>query len=275
MFSIKIKDFDFEKTFHSGLFYFFYGHTPERKIISGRKLINLSFSQKNNSLCVDGGRSGSRSLREGEKKLIKKRLRYCFGADEDMSEFYSLCSRDRVLKDFLPRIKGTRIISAYSDFEALVGAVVSQNNSYTHYRRQMFKLYEKLNFNREKYLGNLEKLRLGYKSAYIKNLASNYGKIPLAEIKGIGAYSLNLLNYGKIPLAEIKGIGAYSLNLFEIFQKRNYGAFYIDCLLVKIMRESYHITSGLDNASKKLWGPWRGLALAYLQRFFEQKPQNK
>ncbi len=41
------------------------------------------------------------------------------------------------------------------------------------------------------------------------------------------------------------------------------------------MRESYHITSDLDKASKKLWGGWRGLALAYLQRFFEQKPQNK
>ncbi len=250
MFYIKVKDFDFEKTFHSGLFYFFYGHSPERKIIHGRKLINLRFSQKNSSLRVDAGRS----LRENEKNLIKKRLRYCFGADEDMSEFYSLCSRDRVLKNFLPRIKGTRIISAYSDFEALVGAIVSQNNSYMHYRRQMLKLYGKLNFKREKYLSNLEKFRLGYKSAYIKNLASNYGKIPLAEIKGIGAYSLNL---------------------FEIFQKRNYGAFYIDCLTEKIMKESYHITSGMDNASKKLWGPWRGLALAYLQRFFEQKPQNK
>lgn len=256
MFSIKVKDFDFEKTFQSGLFYFFYGRTPGRKIILGQKLINLRFSQKQNSLHInhsgDAGMPGF-ALPENGKKIIKNRLRHCFGADEDMSEFYSLCSRDRVLKDFLPRIKGTRIISAYSDFEALVGAVVSQNNSYMHYRRQMFQLYEKLNFNRKKYIGNLEKFRLGYKIAYIKNLA---------------------LNYGKMPLAEIKGIGAYSLNLFEIFQKRNYGAFYIDCLTEKIMRDSYHITSGLDNASKKLWGPWRGLALAYLQRFFEQKPQN-
>ncbi|MCD6312029.1 MAG: hypothetical protein J7M11_06185, partial [Elusimicrobia bacterium] len=247
------KDFDFRKTFESGLFYFFYGDAPERKIISGKKITTLRFSQKNSTLNVVCGEAGG-IMDKNEKKIIKNRIRYCFGADEDMSEFYSLCSHDRVLKNFLPRIKGTRIISAYSDFEALVGAVVSQNNSYMQYRRQMRALYRKLNFNRKSYLGNLEKFRLGYKSAYIKNLASLYGEIPLAEIKGIGPYSLNL---------------------FEIFQKRNYGAFYIDCLTKKIMRKSYHINSGLEKASKKLWGRWRGLALAYLQRFFEQKPQNK
>jgi hypothetical protein len=117
----------------------------------------------------------------------------------------------------------------------------------------MLRLYEKLNFKRENYLGKLDEFRLGYKSAYLKNLAENFGKMPAGKIKGIGPYSLNL---------------------FEIFQKRNYGAFYIDCLTRKIMRESYRVRSDFDEASKKLWGKWRGLALAYLQRFFEQKPQN-
>lgn len=249
MFSIKLKDIDFDKTFKSGLFYFFYGRKPERRILAGGKILTLGFAQKNRILSV----SADRSLGDKEKKIIKKRLRYCFGVDEDLTEFKTLCSRDRVLKNFLPRIKGTRIISAYSDFEALVGAVVSQNNSYTHYRDQMLRLYEKLNFKQEDYLGKLDGFRLGYKSAYLKNLAAGYGKTRLGEIKGIGPYSLNL---------------------FEIFQKRNYGAFYIDCLTEKIMRERYHINSDLDKASKKLWGKWRGLALAYLQRFFEQKPQN-
>ena len=267
MFLIKVKDFDFGKIFNSGLFYFFYGAGQERKIIAGKKIIKLRFKQIRNLLhihCSDGAGAAAASegavgsaecaLSENEKKLIRNRLRYCFGLDEDMSDFYSLCGRDRVLKKFLPLIKGTRIISAYSDFEALVGAIVSQNNSYMHYRRQMSALYKELNFRSENYLGNLEQFRLGYKSEYLQNLAAGYGKIPLAEIKGIGAYSLNL---------------------FEIFQKRNYGAFYIDCLTEKIMSKEYRVNSALDDASKKLWGEWRGLALAYLQRFFEQKPQNK
>ncbi|MEA2082373.1 MAG: hypothetical protein U9O97_06500 [Elusimicrobiota bacterium] len=249
MISIKLKDFDFEKTLKSGLFYFFYGTANKRKIIHGRKIINLSFSQKNN--CLRAAYRGN--LLKKEREAVGKRLRFCFGTDEDMGEFYSLCSHDKVLKNFLPRIRSTRIISAYSDFEALVGAVVSQNNSYAHYRRQMKMLYEKLNFRQKNYLGNLEKFRLGYKSAYIKNLSAEYGRTAPAKIKGIGPYSLNL---------------------FEIFQKRNYRAFYIDCLTERIMRESYHINSDLDKASIKLWGRWRGLALAYLQRFFEQKPQN-
>ncbi|PIV19567.1 MAG: hypothetical protein COS41_00305 [Elusimicrobia bacterium CG03_land_8_20_14_0_80_50_18] len=249
MFSIRLKDFNFEKIFNSGLFYFFYDSTPKRRIPTAKKIITLSFAQNRNILRVDT----SSSLDDDEEKSVKKRLRYCFGADENMDEFYSLCSRDRVLKNFLPRIKGTRIISAYSDFEALVGAVVSQNNSYMHYRAQMLRLCSELNFKRENYLGNLDKFRLGYKSAYLKNLAEGFGRTALEKIKGIGAYSLNL---------------------FEIFQKRNYSAFYIDCLTEKIMRESYRAHSDLDEASKKLWGKWRGLALAYLQRFFEQKPQN-
>ncbi|MCD6311541.1 MAG: hypothetical protein J7M11_03685, partial [Elusimicrobia bacterium] len=77
MFSIKIKDFDFEKTFHSGLFYFFYGEAPERKIIHGRKLINLRFSQKNSTLnvsCGGGAGEAGRALRENEKKSIEHRL---------------------------------------------------------------------------------------------------------------------------------------------------------------------------------------------------------
>jgi len=111
-------------------------------------------------------------------------------------------------------------------------------------------LYKKINFKRSRYLGNLRNFKVGYKSGYLNALAGNYGKIPAGKIKGIGKYSIGL---------------------FEIFQKRDYEAFYVDCLTEKIMRENYGIKSGYERASRKLWGRYRGLAEAFLQRFFEKK----
>ncbi|MFH1957879.1 MAG: hypothetical protein ABIJ15_05340 [bacterium] len=243
---IKTNDFDFLKTFKSGLFYFFYDDEPKRTVILKNRKINLCFRQKKSFLHI----TTDKEINVSEKNFLIKRVRYCFGIGENMNEFYGICRKDAVLKTLLPKIKRTRIISAFSDFEALVGAVVSQNNSYANYRKQMNLLYGNLNFKRSKYLGDLRKFKVGYKSGYLNELAGNYGKAAIDKIKGLGNYSLSL---------------------FEIFQKRNYGAFYMDCLTEKIMRENYGVKSDFDGASRKLWGKYRGLAEAFLQRFFEKK----
>ncbi|MCD6423364.1 MAG: hypothetical protein J7L42_04540 [Elusimicrobia bacterium] len=255
---LKADDFDFLKTFNSGLFYFFYTPEPQRKILINpvrtdisngvnKKIVLLKFFQKKDLYIeVD------KELNKSELEFLKNRLIYCFGLNEDMQEFYRICRRDAVLRKFYSRIVNTRIISAFCDFEALVGAIVSQNNSYRGYRIQMKLLYEKTLFRKEKFL-NAEKLRkykIGYKADYLVELARNFGKIPLPQIKGIGRYSLGL---------------------FEIFQKRDYNSFYVDCLTEKILKENYGIRKNFEEAGKKLWGNWRGLALAYLQRFFEKK----
>jgi 3-methyladenine DNA glycosylase/8-oxoguanine DNA glycosylase len=244
---IKTNDFDFLKTFNSGLFYFFYEETPIRKVYFNSKTIELSFKQEKEHLIIDS----SHDLDKKEKEFLKKRIIYCFGLHENLEDFYILCKKDKVLKDYLPKIKKTRIVSAFSDFEALVGAIISQNNSYGNYRKQMRKIYGKVNFVKTKYKEkNLKILKIGYKLAYIMELTRNSEK---SDIK------------------EIKGIGNYSVNLFNIFQKRDYNSFYVDCLTEKIMKENYGISKSFEEKSKILWGNYRGLAEAYLQRFFEQK----
>ena len=40
------------------------------------------------------------------------------------------------------------------------------------------------------------------------------------------------------------------------------------------MAKEYGIRNHYESAAEKLWGEYRGLALAFLQRFFESKPQN-
>ena len=244
---IKTKDYDFYKTFHSGLFYFFYEDEPVRRIFFNNRMFDLCFEHKKDCLTIDI----SPGMKNSELKKLKKDISYCLGLDENLKDFYSLCRKDKVLKEYLPKIKQTRVVSAFSDFEALVGAIISQNNSYRNYRTQMRKAYRSLNFKKQNYTeGKLKKLKLGYKTAYILELKKNYNK---SDIK------------------DIKGIGNYSINLFNIFQKRDYNAFYVDCLTEKIMKGNYGIDKDFDLHSKKLWGKYRGLAEAYLQRFFEKK----
>jgi len=235
--------FDFEKTFNSGLFYFFYEEKPVRKIWLEGKVFDVEFLQERNFVVLKS--------RQNLPEKIIQRIEYCLGLEEELSEFHRICRRDIVLGKHIGNIKTTRIISAFSDFEALVGAIISQNNSYRNYRKKMFEVYEKLNFVPERLTEeNLKDLGLGYKVPFLVALANDFGK---KELK------------------EIKGIGPYSIQLFEIFQRRNYTAFYMDCLTEKIMREQYGIEKDFEAESWRLWGKWRGLAEAYLQRFFETK----
>lgn len=244
---IKTKDYDFYKTFNSGLFYFFYEDQPVRRIFFNNRMFDLVFEHKKDFLIIDI----SPDMENSELKKLKKHISYCLGLDENLKNFYSLCEKDEVLKKYLPRIRQTRIVSAFSDFEALVGAIISQNNSYRNYRTQMRKVYRTLNFKSISYNEKkLKKLKLGYKTAYILELKKNYKKLDIKDIKGIGNYSVNL---------------------FNIFQKRDYNAFYVDCLTEKIMKKNYGIDKNFDLNSEKLWGKHRGLAEAYLQRFFEKK----
>lgn len=244
---LKTRGFNFQKIFDSGLFYFFYEGEPVREIYFGGKLINLEFRQERDQLII----SCSRELEKEQKNNLIRRIKYCLGLEEDLTDFYKICEKDIVLKNHLDKIKETRIISAFSDFEGLVGAIVSQNNSYRNYRRQMFSVYKKLNFIQENYTeSNLSGLKLGYKVPFLVGLARDFGKIGISKIKGIGNYSMNL---------------------FEIFQKRNYASFYMDCLTKKILWERYGIKDNFEENTKKLWGEYRGLAEAYLQRFFEIK----
>jgi 3-methyladenine DNA glycosylase/8-oxoguanine DNA glycosylase len=244
---IKTKNFDFLKTFNSGLFYFFYEDNPVRKVYFNNMIVDLVFSQEDGDLIIDS----PDDMKRKEIESLKKRISDCFGLHEDLKDFYALCKKDKVLRDYLPKIKKTRIVSAFSDFEALVGAIVSQNNSYRNYRKQMRRVYRKLNFIKANYEEKeIENLKIGYKISYIVELTRNFGKLDIKDIKGIGNYSVNLYN---------------------IFQKRNYDSFYIDCLTEKIMKENYGINKNFEENSKKLWGNYRGLAEAYLQRFFEQK----
>jgi len=245
-FILDAADFNLKKTIDSKPFYFFYDDKLEREVYFQGKKINLTFSQ-------GGGKIRCIADREVGKKL-KRRIEYCFGLHENYKDFYKICRKDKVIGKLIINIEGTRILSAFSDFEAVVGCVVSQNNSFRNYIRTMKRLGE-FGFSPKKFLENdLSGFKLGYKVPYVRNVA----KLFLEEE-----------NPTPEEILAVKGIGIYSLNLFRIFQLRDYTCFYWDCLTERIMREYYGLELGEKEGIQKaeeMWGKYRGLVEVYLQK---------
>ncbi|MDD5417787.1 MAG: hypothetical protein PHW96_02760 [Candidatus Nanoarchaeia archaeon] len=234
-------DFNLNKTLNYKPFLFLFKQKPERTVKYKNTLINLTLNQNNNLLNIE-------TDRKVDENFVN-RIRYCLGAEENLEQFYMLCRNDKVLSDYIDKIKGIRIVSAFSDFEALVSIICSQMVGFEQYLKTLVKIYDSYGYfpEKEDILEKPEKLdscSLGYRKKFILNLAENYGKVPIEKIKGLGAYSINI---------------------FNIFQKRNYSFFYKDCLIDKIAREYYNSVDSVELSRN--WGDWRGLAEVYLQKF--------
>jgi len=239
-------DFNLNSVLLAKPFYFFYNNEPKKRIFENNKEQILNFSQEKNKLIVTS-----------EKKISEKtleRVKFCFGINEDLSSFYKICQKDKVLSNFTEKIKNIKILSAFSDFEAVIGCIVSQNISFGQYIKKM-NLMEDFGFFPENFLKNdLSKFKLGYKEKYIKNVSEFFLKKEISN---------------KEELKDIKGIGEYSINLYTIFQKRDYSCFYWDCLIEKIFLENYALKlskkQGIEKANE-LWGDFRGLSEVFLQK---------
>lgn len=242
-------DFDFEKILAAKPFYFFYSAMPERKVFLDGKLFDLSFKQVGQELIVNV----DKKLTPAQAQFVKSCVQFCLGTNENLGRFYEMCKADLVLHKLLPKIKGTRMVSAFSDFEALVGCIISQNNSFRNYLATMKRLYEELNFDPGNYLQPLRKFKVGYKEPFLQGLAKLY-----------------LRNFRFDGSTKIKGLGKYSFALFDIFQRRNFSGFYWDTLTERILRERYKVRANERNgheAARKLWGDYCGLAEILLQKF--------
>ena len=242
-------DFDFEKILASKPFYFFYSPEPERKVFLDGKFFDLSFRQSGQELIVNV----DKKLSAQQTQFLKQRIQFCLGTNENVGRFYEICKQDLVLHKLLPRIRGTRMVSAFSDFEALVGCIISQNNSFRNYLATMQRLYAELNFDPKNYLQPLRKFKVGYKEPFLQGLAKLY-----------------LQNFRFDGSTKIKGLGKYSFALFDIFQRRNFAGFYWDTLTERILREHYKVRATEKTshaAAQKLWGDYCGLAKILLQKF--------
>ena len=246
-------DFSLEKTLKFMPFLFFPHNLPKRNVRIGRRILELEFSQKR-----AGGPiniiSERKSLRPNEKTHIARRITQCFGLREDLSQAYNLCEKDPVLSKHFDKIYGTRLLSAFTDFEGLLCILCSHLVSFKQYKRMIQKIYESYDYAFPtpseilKYPGRLEDCGLGYRVEYLLDAARKCGE-------------------GLLPksLREIRGVGKYSEKIFRLFQERDYSSFYEDSLTARIASTEYGTDSlGLEN----LWGPaFCGLLEVFAQKF--------
>ncbi len=254
-------DFNLDKIVRHQPFFFFFSDKAERSVKVNGKLVTMSFFQDGQRLIVD---SDAR-LDKDETVFLKERISYCLGTMEDFSDLYMTCRADRVLGRFMDKIMGNRLLSAFTDFEALVSIICSQNVSFAQYKAMVAKIVDaygegKVFPDPEDILADLSLLKrcgVGYRSEYIENIA----RFMREKTEVDDAYRLS----------SVKGIGPYSVDIFMLFQKRRYDFFYVDSLIKKIIRNDYgsDIVSDKDVRmfAENHWGKYKGLCEVYLQKF--------
>ncbi len=254
-------DFSLDNIVRHKPFFFFFSDKAERAVKVGGKLVTMSFFQEDLRLIV----KYDSELDLSEVDFLYERISYCLGTMDELSDLYSICQEDKVLLRFMDKIQGNRLLSAFSDFEALVSIICSQNVSFAQYKAMVAKIVDAygsgLVFPEPcdvlSDTGLLKGCGVGYRADYIVNIARFMsGKDEVDD-----AYELS----------SVKGIGPYSIDIFMLFQKRQYDFFYVDSLIKKIIRDDYGsdllTEKDIRQFAKNHWGKYKGLCEVYLQKF--------
>ena len=255
-------DFSLDNIVRHKPFFFFFSDKAERAVKVGDKLVTMRFFQEDQKLIV---RFDS-ELDLSEVDFLTKRISYCLGTMEEFSDLYLICEGDKILSRFSDKIYGNRLLSAFTDFEALVSIICSQNVSFAQYKGMVAKIVDAygsglvfpgpLDILAD--VGLLKGCGVGYRAEYIVNIA----KFMSDKDEVDDAYELS----------GVKGIGPYSIDIFMLFQRRQYEFFYVDSLIKKIIREDYGVAGYLSDKdirqfAKNHWGKYKGLCEVYLQKF--------
>lgn len=254
------KDFDFAKIIKYRPFFFFNKDLPVRSFLFKGKPVEIDFFQDSTFLVM----KTDKQLSENEKLQFIERIKYCLGTEEDFTDFYNIARNDKILSAHYNEIYGNRLFSAFSDFEACVSIICSQNTSFRQYKSILMKVidvYGKGSYFPEpehilKYPEKLKSCGVGYRDKYILDACLTF-----RFKKSINRESL----------AKIKGFGRYSEDIFRLFQERDYNYFYVDRLIKRIFKGEYGAELANDfevrNFAEKMFGKYAGLSEVYLQKF--------
>ncbi|MBW6462501.1 MAG: hypothetical protein K0B07_05655 [DPANN group archaeon] len=257
-------DFNLDNIVRHKPFFFFFYDKAEKVVRVNGKLVTMRFFQQNQKLIV----RFEAELNQAEVEVLIERVSYCLGTMEEISDLYSICSEDKVLSRFSDEIYGNRLLSAFTDFEALVSIICSQNVSFAQYKGMVAKIVEAYGSGVVfpepcDILADASLLKncgVGYRADYIVNIAKFMSGKNVVD----DAYTLS----------GVKGIGPYSIDIFMLFQRRKYDFFYVDSLIKKIIRDDYGVSEDLSDKyirqfAKNHWGKYKGLCEVYLQKFLK------
>ncbi|MFH0961683.1 MAG: hypothetical protein V1820_03305 [archaeon] len=236
-------DFDLGKNLRNRPFLFEIGGGMSRilEVSGGRALCRIS--QKGKSVSVEGAPSGI----AGEVKTLVSR---CLGINDDLSEFYELADRDQVLSGFSGEIRGLRLFSAPTNWEALFCIILSQMTGFDQYKKMVYSVYSAYGgrFPSQRDVlrapSKLDSCGVGYRKKFILGCAERFS----------GSLTKGL-----------PGVGKYSESIYSLFALRDFSSVYDDVLIRRILRENYGGLS-LENFEKR-WGGFAGIAEVCLQKF--------
>ena len=219
-----------------------------------------------------------------QMKQAKEIVNAFLGTRFDLEPFYEYVANDEVLRDLTQKLRGLRIPSTPTVFEALVDSIIEQQISLdvAHVlERSLVKTFgNRLNLDGEVYYAyptparlasaRIEELRgcglSTRKAEYIKEISSMIveGKLDLESFKDYD-------DVQKIveELDGIRGIGVWTAELTVVRAMNKYDVMPADDLgLRRVIAHFYchdrRITAEEARRVAKRWGRWRGLASFYL-----------
>lgn len=235
-------DFDLGKNLRNRPFLFEINGTLSRVIgVSGRSF-RCEISQEGKTVSVAGVPEG---LERETRELVSRAL----GINEDLSGFYELAERDKILSEFSREIRGLRLFSAPTSWEALFCIILSQMTGFDQYKRMVYSVYSSYGrFPSQgdvlRAPGKLDSCGIGYRKKFVLGCAGKFS--------------------GSLE-ASLPGIGKYSERIYRLFALRDFSSYYDDVLIRRILRENYGGLS-LEKFGKR-WGAYAGIAEVYLQKF--------
>lgn len=254
------EDFNLSRIIRFKPFFFFFGDAPVRTVIYQDKPVLLEFFQDGDHLQIKiGADIGTKGA-----GFLKERISYCFGISEDYSDFYTMARDDAVLSRHYDAIHGNRLLSAFSDFEAAVSIICSQNVSFRQYKAMVKNIVDAYGNGAyfpgpEQILKNADMLSacgVGYRDKFILDMCRYFRFRDKTDL---------------MKMSEVLGFGQYSMDIFRLFQLREYEYFYVDRLIKKIFHKSYGAELLNDfevrSFAKRKFGKFAGLAEVYLQKF--------
>jgi len=231
-----------------------------------------------------------------KRKFVEERVRWMIGIDDDIKEFYKVCSRDKRFTQIIKTLYGLRAPKTSTVFEALIIAITEQQIALPvaiSMRQRLVEKYGKsIIIDKQRYYAfpapellakakpkDIRELKFSFKkSSYIVDISKKVvsGEINLEEMKEWGKE--RILD----RLTEIKGIGPWTT---EYMMCRGMGRY--DALPANDMGLRVALTKHLGKKERifekevriflERFGKYKGYAAFYLiyNYAFQQYPQEK
>lgn len=215
-----------------------------------------------------------------------KWLNHVLGLNEDLTEFYSIASKDPLLSQALEYLRGMHFRASKPWIASVIG-VCQQNASF----KQGWKMF----YNFVKLLGT--KVIVEDREVYIYPSPSNIdeSKVDLLRSTGLGyrvSTVLSLVNiFNKFKelnswyvkpyeleekLFEVKGVGKYTARLCLALSLRYYDKPPVDRWLKKIVSTVYGVPDkDVEAVYTRVWSRWSALAALYTTVVLDAEPLGK